>query len=122
MVHQPVLPTGSRAVRVDSWSCSSELPGRRRLDCLDYRNCRAPNAAILSGNVRESGINVGIDHSLVDLARDIISAVAAGFVLMVVGGWARSHRTTAHRLDKHAVEIRHTQKAVHIRPFYNDEL
>ena len=75
------------------------------------------------------GLNVRLDPILVDIARDTLAAVAAGLLLMVVGNWAKRHRATqdtldhhGKRLDRHGIEIRHTQERTGVAPFYHDDL
>lgn len=59
-------------------------------------------------------------HGAFDLIRDIVSGLVVGLLLMVISRY-RSHRlATKRRLDRHGVEIRHTQKETKVEPFYKD--
>lgn len=66
-------------------------------------------------------LSVGI-HGLSDFARDCISGFVAGLALMVIGAYRTHRRRTSERLNRHAVEIRHTQKETNVEPFYPGEL
>ena len=60
-------------------------------------------------------------HDALDLARDVLSAVVAGLLLSVIGSYLAHRRRNLKRLDRHAVEIRHTQKEAKIDPFYKGD-
>jgi hypothetical protein len=59
-----------------------------------------------------------LDHATWDLVRDILSAIVAGLFLSGVGSYLAHRREVKARLERHAVEIRHTQKAAKVDPFY----
>jgi hypothetical protein len=65
---------------------------------------------------------LAVDHDTLDFVRDTLSAVAGGLVLMAVGGVVAHWRVTKNRMDRIAVEVRHTQKAAGIDPFYEGDL
>ena len=63
-----------------------------------------------------------IDPATSDFIRDTLSAIAAGLILMGLGGFVAHWRITKSRLDRHAVEIHYTQREAGIKPFYEGDL
>ena len=63
-------------------------------------------------------------HGMSDFARDTLSAVVGGLVLMGLGGIGAFVRSIRNRLDRIAVEVRYIQKSSDppIRPFYDGDL
>ena len=71
-----------------------------------------------------------VDHGSIDFVRDVLVAVVAGLLIPVIVGYFAHRRITKKRLERIAVEVRHTQKnakqrADHepdIEPFYDGDL
>lgn len=63
-----------------------------------------------------------VDPGALDFLRDTLSAVVAGLVIMGLGTYFAHRRAVKKRLERHAVEIRHTQKETNVKPFYDGEL
>jgi hypothetical protein len=60
-------------------------------------------------------------HDIVDVVRDVLSAIVAGLFLAAVGGVIADRRAIKKRLDRHSVEIRHTQREAKVEPFYSGD-
>jgi hypothetical protein len=63
-----------------------------------------------------------IEHGIADFVRDILSAVAAGLILVGFSAFFGHVRFSKTRMDRIAVEVRHTQKTAGVEPFYDGEL
>jgi len=55
-----------------------------------------------------------------DFARDTLSAIVGGLVLMGIGGVLAYFRVVRSRLNRHGIEIRHTQDETGVKPFFKE--
>jgi hypothetical protein len=58
------------------------------------------------------------DPRVVDTARDSLSAILGGLFLMGLGGVIALFRRIRERLNRHGMEIRHTQKETSVDPVF----
>jgi hypothetical protein len=58
------------------------------------------------------------DHASADFARDTLSEVVAGLLLMGLGGLIALFRHLRSRITRQGIEIRHTQKETNVTPFF----
>ena len=63
-----------------------------------------------------------VDHDTADFIRDTLSAVSAGLILVGLSAIVAHVRISKTRVDRIAVEVRHTQKTAGVEPFYDGEL
>lgn len=59
-----------------------------------------------------------LDPSIADFIRDTLSAVVAGVALVGIGAYRAHRRNVRERLQRHAIEIRHTQKETEVEPVF----
>ena len=63
-----------------------------------------------------------LDPGFSDFTRDTLSAIVGGLVLMGIGGVLAYFRIVRSRLNRHGIEIRHTQNSVDpkVEPFFKE--
>ena len=59
-----------------------------------------------------------VTSGLSDFTRDTLSAVVGGLVLMGIGGVLAYFRVVRGRLNRHGIEIRHTQEQTDTKPVF----